>query len=795
MKILFSWLKEFVDIDITPVELAEKLVSAGFEIEEIIDERSKVVNTVVGKIVGIEKHPNADKLSVCYVKIGQENIDIVTNSKTVKIGDLVPVALDGAVLANGINIKKGELRGVMSYGMFCGPEELGLEKDEYPGADKDEVLVLKNTAVIGTDINDEIGHTDVILDIALTANRADCCSVLGIAREVAAVTGKQVKMPDLTFKSVNRPCALKDVNVVAKDLCPRYMAAEVSDVKIVESPEIIKTRLRKIGIRPINNIVDITNYVLIEIGQPMHAFDFNLLEGSEINVRLAENDEKIIALDGKEYTLSNKNLAICDKEKIVAIAGVMGGELFSVMPDTNRIIFESARFARDSVRQTSRALKLFSDSSARYEKGVDFYCQEVGLKRALNLIDKYGYGSITADIIDTNPSVDKKVIRTTLQKINSILGIDVPKDVVLKILNSLNIETAISENGELISVIPLYREDIFGANDLAEEVIRIYGYDHLEPTLLNKGGTIKGGRTKSQKTTAYIKQFLVARGMHEIVTYSFVSPKMFDVLRIPEDSVLRKCIKIENPIGEDFSIMRTTLAYSMLKTIAYNYQKGNKEGRFFEVAKRYFEDIVNEQPAKEFNTLCIGAIGEKENFYTIKGVIENLFESLDLDSKFVATEKSYMHPTRTADIYIQGNYVGYIGEVHPLVTAEFDIDKRMYVAELDLETIIRFSGKMPIFESISKFQAVERDLAVLVDQDVIADDIINAVKNADQGIIENVKIFDVYQGSQVEQGKKSVAIKITLRDKNTTLTDAMVVAQIEAIMKSLNKETGATLRS
>lgn len=795
MKVPFSWLKEYVDVDITPVELADKLVSAGFEIEEIIDERTRVTNTVVGKIVGIDKHPNADKLSICYVKIGKENVDIVTNSKTVKIGDLVPVALDGATLANGINIKKGELRGVMSYGMFCGPEELGLGKDEYPGADKDEVLVLKQSAVIGSDINDEIGHTEVILDIALTANRADCSSVLGIAREVAAVTGKTVCEPDLTYKSVNRPCALKGVTVEDKTLCPRYMAAEVSDIKIEESPEIIKYRLRKVGIRPINNIVDITNYVLMEIGQPMHAFDFSLLEGAEIIVRPAVNGEKITALDGNEYTLNERNLVIADKNKVVAIAGVMGGEYSSVMPDTSKIIFESARFARDSVRQTSRAIKLSSDSSFRFEKGVDFYCQETGLKRALNLIDKYGYGTITGDIIDTNPDVKNKIVRTTLNKVNSILGIEVPSKVVSDILNSLNIETVISENGSLISVIPLYREDIDGANDLAEEVIRIYGYDHLTPTLLNKGGTVKGGRTKQQKTTLLIKDCLVSDGMHEIVTYSFVSPKIFDLLRVPEDSVLRRCIRIENPIGEDFSVMRTTLAYSMLKTISYNYQKGNKEGRYFEVAKRYFENLFDESPAKEFTTLSLGVIGEREDFYSLKNIVEDVLERLDLRGRFVAASRSYMHPTRTAELYIDEKYVGYLGEVHPSVAADFDLDKRVYIAELDLETIIKLSGKMPVFETISKFQSAERDLAVLVTADVTADSIIDAVKKADRGIIENVRIFDVYQGDQVEKGMKSVAIKVVLRDKNATLTDAVVVAQVDAILKSLSVETGAKLRS
>ncbi len=795
MKVPYSWLKEYVDIDLTPAELADKLVHAGFEIEEIIDESSIVTNVVVGKIVGMEKHPNADKLKVCYVKIGEENVDIVTNATNVNVGDLVPVALDGAHLANGMDIKKGELRGVMSEGMFCGPQELGLMAGEYPNSDVDAVLVLRESAIIGSNINDEIGKNEVILDIGLTANRADCNSIIGIAREVAAVTGVAMKPINLSYESVNRPIALSGVTVKNSALCPRYMAMQVDDVRIVESPEIIKTRLRKVGIRPINNIVDITNYVLIEIGQPMHAFDLSLLAEREIVVRNAENGEKITALDGNEYTMTSDMLAICDAEKIVAVAGVMGGEYSSIQPDTKRIIFESARFARDSVRLTSRALNLRSDSSARFEKGVDFYCQETGMKRALALISQYNYGTIIDDVIDTNPNVENNVVRTTVDKINAILGIEVPKDTIKSILTSLNFDTVINDNGDIISIVPLYREDIVGANDLAEEVIRIYGYSHLEPTLIKNAETVVGGRSVLQNNLLTFKNCLIGQGGHEIVTYSFVSPKIFDVLRVPEESELRNVIKIENPIGEDFSIMRTTLAYSMLKTLSLNYLRGNKEGRYFEIAKRYFPSAVEGERATETSTICFGAIGAGEDFYSIKEIVEILLEKCGITAQFVAQEISYMHPARTASILVGEEYLGYVGEVHPLVAKDFNIDKKLYLFELNADVLSAHTGKMLVFKPIPKYQAVERDLALLVDVNVNASDIVNTVLKSDKGIIESVDIFDVYQGGQVEEGKKSVAIKIVLRNQNATLTDPQVNEQIDKTLATLDVIIGAKLRS
>lgn len=794
MKILLSWLKDYVDVNVSPECLAEKLVSAGFEIEEIIYEKETVKNVVVCEVLKVEKHPNADKLNVLEVNVGDAEKQVVTNDKTIKAGDKVALALDGAVLANGMEIKAGELRGVHSDGMFCGLEELGLERDEYPAENLDGVLVLKNTAKVGGDITEEIGKTDVILDVSITANRADCNSLVGIAREVSAVLGVPMRPIPLEAKAVRRMPDFRGVTIKEPELCPRYIAAEVSDIKICESPEIIKSRLRKVGIRPINNIVDITNYVLIEIGQPMHAFDFNLLEGGEIIVRKAENGEKMVALDGKEYALNDSNLIICDKKGAVAIAGVMGGEFSGINENTKTVIFESARFARDSVRLTSRALNLRSDSSQRYEKGVDYYCQFTGLHRALNIIDKYGYGQIVGQVFDSNPDVSEKTVVCTTDDIEYILGIRVPDAEIERILNSLCIKTTVKD-GVITSQIPLFREDIVGKNDIAEEIIRIYGYDHLTPTLLKEATSVNGGRTSAQKAELKLKDYLAGLGLHEILTYSFVTPKMFDILQIPSDSPLRTAITIENPLGEDFSVMRTTLVYSMLKTLELNYKRGNKAGRYFEISKRYLpkELPLNGWPTEK-STLCVGLIGDREDFYSAKEIVENLFEKMEIPVEFKRGTREFLHPTRTAVVVSNGTEIGYLGEVHPKVSEKFGLDKRVYLAEIDAEFIFSKDAGVPEFITFSKFQSVERDLAVLADKTVEASAIIDAVKAADNGIIENVSIFDIYEGGQVEAGKKSVALKLVLRDKSKTLTDDAINAQVEAVLASLLEKTGAALR-
>lgn len=788
MKVPVSWLKDFVEININTQELADKLVSCGFEIEEIIDLKDKLKNVVTSKIVKIDKHKNADKLFVCIVDIGEEALQIVTAATNIKVGDIVPVALDGALLANGKKIYAGEMRGTISEGMFCSGAELELAEEYFVGAGVNGILILPMETPIGKDINEIIGNDDIILDIAITANRQDCNSILGIAREIAVVTNQKVKMPNLTYKvsdfDINAVLSVENNNY---DLCPRYMAKLIKEIKLEKSPKIIRNRLRAVGIRPINNLVDVTNYVLIEIGQPLHAFDLNLLEGNKIVVRKATKGEKITALDGKEYELSENNLLICDEIKPVAVAGVMGGEYSSVNENTTDIIMESAKFARDSVRHTSRGLNLRSDSSQRFEKGIDFGSQEMGLNRVLSIIDQFGWGKVASGVIDKKKiKVENKQIVCNYNEINDILGIIVPKDKIISILNSLELVT--KAEGDLLNVtLPIYRDDIEGVNDLAEEVIRIYGYDNITPTLLKGAVMVQGGKNKAQKRMDKLKSLLISHGCFEIVSYSFISPKAFDMLSLEESDALRKAIMLKNPIGIDFSVMRTTLAYSIIKTMATNIQRDNKNGRFFEIAKTYIPKALplTELPIEEYS-LSLGIYGENEDFYSIKAVVEDIMNTFDINITYKRSEKCFLHPGRSTDLYDNdGNIVGYIGEVHPDVIQNFDAGKKLYIAEISAKFIIENAIDQKPFQAMSKYQGMERDLALIMVEDKPVKEIIDTIAINGGDILEDIEVFDIYVGNQVPKGQKSVALKLSFRHISRTLTDEEVNVVIANILKNL----------
>ena len=569
MKAPISWLQDFVKIDIPAEALADKLVHAGFEVEEIIREADAIKNVVTGRVLAMERHPNSDHLWICQINVKTATLQIVTGAQNVQVGDIVPVALDGAVLPDGKRIFNGELRGVKSLGMLCGGSELGLTDSDYEGADVDGILILKPDTKVGVDINEILGRTDVILDVSVTANRPDCNSIWGIAREVGAVLHKTVKAPVTSYTATpERIFNLLDVQVADADLCPRYMAKAVKNIKICESPKIIKDRLRSVGIKPINNIVDITNYILIELGQPMHAFDYEKIAGHRIVVRRAEEGETITTLDNTTHNLDNDVLVIADAEKPLAVAGIMGGLDSGISDDTHTIIFESAKFARDNVRRTSRKLNLKSDSSARFEKGIDFLSQAIAIDRALTLIQTNGWGTIISGTIDTNMNAVKpRTLTVPYKKINNILGIKVPTEKMVEILNSLQIKTVV-KGKRLECQIPAYREDIEGANDLAEEIIRLYGYNKIKSTLFaDASKQTMGGRDAFRTKEDLLKRILTAKGANEIITYSFISPKTFDILRLPKNDALRNAIPILNPLGEDVSIMRTTLVGSMLSII------------------------------------------------------------------------------------------------------------------------------------------------------------------------------------------------------------------------------------
>lgn len=799
MKVSLNWLRDFVDIDVDTAVLAQKLVSAGFEVEEIVDQSAGMKNVVLGKIVKLEKHPDADKLQICQINVGEaDNIQIVTGADNISVGDLIPVAMDNSLLPTGQVIKKGKLRGIDSCGMLCSGEELKLAEADYVGASQHGILIMnKETAALGTDINVVLGNDDTILDIGVTANRSDCNSVLGIAREVATVLKKPLKMPKIDYVESKDREVKNFVSVEVKDkaLCPRYMAAAVYDVKIQPSDKFIQKRLKSVGLRPINNIVDITNYVLIEIGQPMHAFDKNVLNGGKIVVRCASDNEKIVTLDEKEYTLDSTMLVICDENKPCAVAGVMGGLNSGVNCDTKEIVFESAKFLRDNVRRTSRKLNLRSDSSFRYERGIDFDSQRLGLQRALSLICKYGYGKVARGVVDILSSdITPRIINVPTQKITDILGIVVPNQTMVDILNSLQIITTIKD-GILTCQQPAFRDDIENANDLAEEIIRLYGYDKIVCTMMDKGQQTIGGKTQNQQNVDTIKEIAVSQGMSETLTYSFISPKSFDMLNLPKDSVLRSCLTLLNPLGEDLSIMRTTLAYSMLNCLASNNLKSTKSAKLFEIANVYesTSTTVVQQP-KESLHLILGAYGDKIDFYTLKGTVEIILKKFKITAQYNRANLSFLHNGRSAEIVANNQVVGYVGEVHPVVASNFDVKDKMYIAELDIEIINKLADYSYKFLPISKFPPVERDIAIVVKEEIFASQIVEIVKKGGGSMLKECSIFDIYRSDAIGNDNKSVAINMIFRLDERSLLEDEVNAKINRILTKLTSEINAVLR-
>lgn len=798
MLVSIEWLKDFVDIDCSPEELQEKLVRSGFEIEDIIKTGENCKNVVVGRIETLEKHPDADKLQICSINVGgSENVQIVTGADNVSVGDLVPVAMDNSNLPNGMHIKKGKLRGVMSYGMLCSGGELCLTESDYKGAEVDGIMILNGDIALGTDINKVIGNDDIILDVGVTANRPDCNSVLGIAREVAAALNKTLRMPKIGYKT-DKATKISDylkVNVINNETCPRYMAQVVKDIVIKESPSFIKKRLKSVGIRSINNIVDITNYVLTEIGQPMHAFDYTCIKSGVINVRNAKNGESIVALDEKKYQLDETMLVIADGEEPSAIAGVMGGEHSGIKDSTNTVVFESAKFARDSIRRTSRKLNLKSDSSSRYERGIDFMSQQLGLERALTLIAETESGVIVDGTIDEcSGKLSLDTVTVSAAKINSILGIEIEAEEMARILNSLEIKTVLDKNGMLTCNPPLFRDDIENANDIAEEIIRLYGYDNISSTLLDTAVTAVPANTENKRLNA-IKSVLTANGLNETLTYSFTSPKIFDALNMPQDSKLRKTPVLLNPMGEDFSVMRSTLVYSMLDVMAKNIKRSNKDLRLFEIAHVYFTDETPmiELPKEEMR-IVIGVSGKNEDFYTLKGIIESLIEFIGVKANYVRSNVPYLHSGISADIVVNGENIGHFGEVHPNVLQNIEVKDKLYVAELNYEAIYRLFNYDYEFKEIPKYPSMERDIAIVVDDAVTAEEILNVVRQVGGKLLVDSSIFDVYKGKGIENGKKSIAVNMQFNSLERTLVEDEVNTRLNKIIKRLKESLNAELR-
>lgn len=799
MLVPISWLKDYVDINVSIPTLAKKLVGIGFEVEDIIYQEKQATNVVVGKIVKVDKHPNADRLRVTQIDIGGKTIQVVTNVP-VEGGETIAVALDGAHLADGHDIKKGELRGVLSEGMLCGLEEVGVTVDDVQNQKAGDILRFEEGTTLGQNALKALGYDDIILDVSVTANRPDCNSIYKMAKEVAVALNTDCREPVIDYKVCSCGAKVTDmvsVDVQNQDLCPRYMAAGVKNIKIFPSSQKIKSRLRAVGIRPINNIVDITNYVLIEIGQPMHSFDKRELEGNRIVVRNAKENEVIVTLDGKENKLNESMLVICDSDRPVAVAGIMGGANSGIQDDTNEVVFEAAKFARDNIRRTSRALNLRSDSSSRFEKGIDFASQEYGIKRALTLVYQSGSGDIVDGLIDVK--VDYQSLREipfTTKKISEILGCKVPKNALVSILARLGIE--VREDGkQLVALVKEDREDIVGVNDIAEEFIRVYGYSHIKPTLFEYAGLAEGTLPDKNKFVNVIKDTLKACGLMESVTYSFTSPKFAALLNLDENDTARNAIKLKNPLGEALSFMRTTLAHSMIETLVYNVTHFNKSARLFEIANVYLpKSLPLEELPIEESRLCIGEYGDGADYFELKGAIEQVFRALHIDVKYARANKPFLHPGRSAEIFVGDKCVGYLGELHPDVQKNYGVDNtRIYVAEISVDGIFnKNSLEKSKCKPFGKFPNIERDLAVVVDDDVLAQDIVDAVKGAKIKFLQDVKVFDEYKSEQIGKNKKSVAMSFTFSSLERTLTDDEIAAEMAKILSALKRKVGAKIR-
>lgn len=801
-----SWLKEYVDIDVTPKELEEKLFSCGFEVEELIETGKDISGVVVGLVKECEPIPDTH-LSLCQVDAGSHGaFQICCGADNVCAGKKFPLALVGAsvyatakdhVTIEGVmTIKKGKLRGYESHGMLCSGTELGLNEDLYPGAGYNGLLVLPDDAEIGADVKPVLGLDDWIFDIAITANRPDCQSIYGIAREVAAVLGKPCREPALNYTETEVKKEGFSVQVFAQDLCPRYIAHYVYDVKIAPSPAWMRRRLALVGIGSISNVVDITNYILKELGQPMHAFDDAFLKGNAINVRRAADGEKIVTLDEKEFTLNSSNLVICDGERPVALAGIMGGLNSEILDTTAEVMLESAKFMRDNIRKSSRALGQSSDSSAMYAKGVYEYTTVMAMKRALHLIEELGCGKISSTHVEVSAgnSIEPKEMKVSVEKVNGVLGIRVPGEEMLRILTSLNFAPVINGD-ELTLQIPAYREDMDSYPDVAEEVIRMYGYDHVIPTFMPTAKVTLGGLNLKQKSLLKIKQALCAAGAYEGIHYSFFSPSDLDLLRLPEDAPQRHAIRLINPINIDLSLMRTTLAPQMLHAIARNQKKGILEGRIFELGNIFVPD---ELPLRAYpderETLCVGVFGEKESFYTLKGLSEVVAKTLGVTFTYEAAAKTFLHPYQTAEVFCEGEKIGYLGKVSYEIQDELDMRVQAFVMELDVRVLSKWYGKAQVFRPLPKFAEEKRDLAFVVDQGITCAQIENGIKEACR-YVSDVQLFDVYEGIQLGPDKKSMAFSVVFTPADEEFNSEKVEGFVKKILKNLEQKLQITLRA
>ena len=804
MKILYSWLKDFVDIEEKPSELMEKFFGAGFEVEELIYLGKDIDKVVVGEVKSIEKFEGTH-LYICHVDCGEHGADnlILTGADNVFQGAKVPAAVVGATLPGGISIQPRKMAGMMSYGMLCSGEELGIDDNWQPGAEVNGILILPEDAKVGEDIKTTLGLDDYVFDISITANRPDCQSVIGIAREAAAFLKKPFKEPNYSFNRTDKICEETSVAVDenAKELCPRYLGEYIYNVKHFDSPLWMKRRLSVCGFGAIDAIVDITNYVLVEMGQPMHAYDLRTLEGKSIYVRRAKDKEVIVTLDEKERVLTTENLLICDKTKGVGLAGIMGGLNSEIKPDTSDVLLEAAKFRRDSVRKTSRALGLHTDAAARFEKGVDEYGTECGMKRCLALVQELGVAEIGSSSFDVSAgaSTENRVFDVTVSKVNSVLGIDVPQSVIVDILKSL--QFGVTEKGEMLTLtVPRWREDVENYQDIAEEVIREFGYSHVEPTFLDSAKVTNGGMSFQQSKELAAKKFLCTQGYYEVQTIAMYSRRELDMLMLPEDSPRRNAVELLNPITDNLSIMRTVMAPCMINVISENVRTDHAAGRFFELANVYLPRSLplTGQP-EERRTLCIGAYGAVESFFTVKETLEAFASANGLKFRFERGNCGWLHPGINAKIYCQGENIGYLGKLRYEIVEGLNIaegkksDLNIILAELNYSALSAMLRRDIKYTPATGFASAKRDISLIVDRIIQCVNIEDTIR-ASSKLVDNVTLIDHFESEKLGFENKSLTFSIIYADKNGDVSDKTADAETEKIVKALKDEFGAIRR-
>lgn len=794
-----KWLNEFVPVDVDDRTFAEDMTLSGSKVEITEIEGEEISNVVVGRVVEIKRHENSDHMWICQVDVGEEApIQIVTGAQNVSQGDLVPVAKHNSTLPGGVKITKGKLRGEKSNGMLCSYKELGMTDNDWPYSIVDGIFLLNSDPDLkakdlkpGDDIRTAIGLDDHVVEFEITPNRPDCLSVIGLAREAAVTYGKTMAQHEPVVKGggIGNLTELLDVETPATDLCPRYTARMVRNVKIGPSPKWMRDRLRASGVRPINNIVDITNYVMLEYGQPMHAFDYRYVNGGKIVVRRAEDGETLTTLDGNVRQLNSSMLVIADEHRAVGLAGIMGGENSEIVEDTVDVVFESANFNGTSIRRTALALGMRTEASAKFEKGLDILNTLPAVNRACELVEMLGAGEVldgTIDILNFVPQ--PKQLKLRADKINALLGTDIDAAEMCRILQELGFGV----DGDIITV-PSWRGDVEHYSDLAEEVARFYGYNQI-PTTAMTGVTTRGGYSPEQMLERSLGTVCRSLGYDEIITYSFISPTYYDKIRLPEDSPLRKSMKIMNPLGEDTSIMRTTVMPSMLEILTRNYNYRNKEAHLYELGRTYFER--EDGMADEPKHLSLGVYGPEESFFTLKGSVETILDSIRAEDVTYVAEKSdpSYHPGRCAKVYVNGQEVGTLGQIHPLVAANYGVDAELYYADLKFDALFASRGANPEYQPLPKFPAVTRDIAVLVDKAVTVGAMESSIQAAAKGLLKDVTLFDIYEGAKLPTGKKSVAFNLVLRADDRSLTAQEADDEVNLVLERLKKDFDAMLR-